>query len=120
MSPVNYIASGTQIKHTSTGDFTALDPILPTENRLTLAKVASPTTLPATGGVVRYTVTISSTAPIATTLDDIEDTLPAGAVFQAGSARYNASPIPDPYFSGLTMTFVGVYSLPSNGSSTLT
>jgi hypothetical protein len=121
VTPVNYIASGTQIKHTDTSGFTAsLAPILPTENKLLLSKVASPTQLPATGGIVNYTVTLSNTGTIEATIDDVVDVLPAGASFVAGSARFNGSPIPDPYIAGQTLSFVGVFGATAGGTSDLT
>ena len=121
VTPVNYIASGTQIKHTDTSGFTAsLAPILPTENKLLLSKTASPAQLPGTGGTVTYTVTLSNTGTIDANIDDFVDVLPAGASFVAGSARFRGSPIPDPYIAGQTLTFVGVFGVTAGGTSALT
>jgi uncharacterized repeat protein (TIGR01451 family) len=121
VTPVNYIASGTQIKHTDTTGFAAdLLPILPADNKLTLAKSASPTVLPPGGGTVGYTVTISNAGTLTATLDDVVDVLPAGAVYVPGSARYAGSPIPDPFISGQTLSFVGSFAVPAGGSGALT
>lgn len=122
VTPVNYIASGTQVKHTDTSGYTAsLAPILPTENKLLLGKSASPTELPATGGTVIYTVTITNTGTVAATLDDVVDILPAGAAYVPGSARFKGSVIPDPYVVGQTISFVGFFgAAPGGGTAKLT
>src|SRR5205814_479020 len=45
VSPVNYISSGMQIKHTDTGDLATLAPLtLTTNHTLVASKTASPTT----------------------------------------------------------------------------
>ncbi len=120
VSPVNYISSGTQIKHTDTGSFTALEPILPAENTTVLTKVATPSILPASGGQISYTVTVSNTGPIQVTLDDFVDTLPGSATYLAGSARYDGVPIADPSVAGQDLTFVGIFQVSAGGTAALT
>ena len=120
VSPVNYIASGTQIKHTDTGGFASLDPILPTENRLTLAKAVSPDTVDTSGQIVTYTVTLSNSGTVDATIDDFIDVLPAGSSYVSGSATFGGAAIPDPYISGQTIVFVGVFAAPAGGSADLT
>ncbi len=121
VSPVNYIASGTQTKHTDTdaNAYTALAPIPSPQNSLTLAKSASPTSLAASGGRVTYTVTLHNAGSVAATLDDFSDVLPTGATYVAGSTDYNGTNIADPNVSGQTLTFTGVFSVPANGNRQL-
>ncbi len=119
VSPVNYIASGTQIKHTDSGGFGSLDPLQPPESTLTMGTVPNPATLAASGGTVTYTVTTSNDGNVDVTLDDITDVLPAGATFVTGSATFNSVSVPDPSISGQTLTFVGVFPVTHGGSSDL-
>ncbi|MDH3308253.1 MAG: Ig-like domain-containing protein, partial [Acidimicrobiia bacterium] len=122
VTPVNYIASGTQVKHTDTSGYTAsLAPILPSKNKLLLDKSVSPTQLPAIGGTVIYTVTITNTGTVAGVLDDIIDTLPTGAAYVPGSALFKGSVISDPYITGQKLSFVGFFgAAPGGGTSKLT
>jgi uncharacterized repeat protein (TIGR01451 family) len=123
VSPVSYLSSGTQVKHNDTGDFASLLPIQPTTNTTTLSKSASPTNLP-TGGTVTYTVTLTNASTNSSvTLDDIIDTLPSTpgiASYIAGSAKFNGVTISDPKVSGQTLTFLGLFTIPSGGTRTLT
>ncbi|MEZ5408932.1 MAG: Ig-like domain-containing protein [Acidimicrobiales bacterium] len=119
VTPVNYIASGTQIKHTDTGGFSSLDPLLPPESSLTMGKVPTPASLAASGGTVTYTVTTSNDGNVDVTLDDITDVLPAGATYVNGSATFNSVAIADPTISGQTLSFVGVFPVAHGGSSDL-
>ncbi len=119
VTPVNYIASGTQIKHTDTGGFASLAPLQPPESSLTMGKVPTPAGLTAAGGTVTYTVTVSNDGNVDATLDDITDVLPSGATYVTGSATYNNAAIPDPAISGQTLTFVGVFPVAHGSSSDL-
>ncbi len=121
VSPLNHISSGTQIKHNDDSDWTPLDPILPTENKITLDKAVVPSSFPSGPGPnrVTYTVTISSIGAVDARLDDFVDQLPVGASYVTGSAEYNGSAIDDPHISGSTLTFLGFFTVPAGGSSTL-
>jgi uncharacterized repeat protein (TIGR01451 family) len=131
VSPVNYIGSGTQIKHTditTTSANAAFPPIQPASNTASISsKTANPTNLPI-GGVVDYTITLSNSSQnSAVVLDDIVDTLPANTSYVAGSAKFNGVLISNPSISGQTLTFRQLFSVPAanlttgaNGTSTLT
>ncbi|RAM48522.1 MAG: hypothetical protein C6Y22_27225 [Hapalosiphonaceae cyanobacterium JJU2] len=122
ISPVTQISSGTQIKHNDTGAFSSLTPIQPTLNKTTLSKSVSATTLP-TGGTVTYTITLNNIGSSSVTLDDIVDVLPStpGTVtYIPGSAKFNGNAIANPNISGQTLTFLGLFTVPAGGTSTLT
>lgn len=122
VSPVSQISSGTQIKHNDTGSFGSLPPIPPTVNNITLSKQASPTVL-ATGGTATYTVTLSNLGTVDATLDEIVDLLPAtpGIVnYIPGTAKFNGVSIPNPSILGQTLDFIGLFTVPRGGTSTLT
>src|SRR6185437_11534323 len=61
VSPVAFIGSGTQIKHTDTSKFaSSFPPVGTTSNALTLSKLSSASSLP-TGGTTTYTLRITNT-----------------------------------------------------------
>jgi len=124
VSPVSFISSGTQIKHTDTGNstYTTFSPIPPTSNTTTLMKLTSASVLP-TGGTTTYTLRATNTGSSATTLDNFVDTLPsspASVSYIAGSSKFNGSTIPDPVASGSTLTWTNTFSVAANGTSDLT
>src|SRR5262249_11883432 len=125
MSPVQVIASGTQNKHTNIDSaYAAILPIDPPTNATSLTKAASPTTLPAAGGTVTYTVTITNNnSPAqAVTLDRFVDTLPsspASPTFVSGSAMFNGAAISNPSISGSIATFTGPFSVAASSTATL-
>jgi len=124
VSPVSFISSGTQIKHTDTGNntYTTFSPIPPTSNTTTLTKLTSASVLP-TGGTTTYTLRATNTGSSATTLDNFVDTLPsspASVSYIAGSSKFNGSTIPDPVASGSSLTWTNTFSVASNGTSDLT
>jgi uncharacterized repeat protein (TIGR01451 family)/fimbrial isopeptide formation D2 family protein len=121
VTPVTQISSGTQIKHNDTSGSSLLA-IQPTTNKVTLTKSVSSPTLPI-GGTVTYTVTLNNTGAVATTIDDIIDILPSSpgnATYVSGSAKFNNSTISNPNISGQTLTFLGLFTVPAGGTSTLT
>lgn len=119
VSPVGYISSGTQIKHTDTGGFASLTPIPPASNTLTmglLANGASPADLTPAGGTVTYTVRVTNSGQNDATMDDFVQTLPstpASPVYVGGSAAFNGVAIADPGISGQTLTWNGSYLIPA-------
>lgn len=128
ISPVNFISSGTQVKHTSnTDDFVddpiTFPPITPTTNSVVIgSKSASPTNLP-TGGDTTYTITVQNNGTITTTLDDFTDILPTSpgiAVYKTGSATFDGVAIPDPAITGTNneiLTFLGTFEIPPSGGT---
>ncbi len=122
VSPIQYIASGTQIKHTSTGDSTyqAILPIQPISNTTTLTKTVSPTTMLQPGGTATYTVTATNSGGQSATLDDFTDTPGTGATYVPGSSKFNGVAIADPLASGTNFVWAGAWTVPGGSTRTLT
>jgi uncharacterized repeat protein (TIGR01451 family) len=122
VTPVTQINSGgTNMKHNDTGGVSLLA-IQPASNKVTLTKSVSSTALPV-GGTVTYTITLNNTGAVATTLDDIIDILPSSpsnATYVSDSAKFNNSTVSNPNISGQTLTFLGLFTVPAGGTSTLT
>jgi len=122
LSPVAYLASGTQIKHTSLSSgvySTGLLPILPAQNALVMAKSVSHATLPAQGGTVTYTLSVTNQGAYSIDLDSFIDTLPAGASYVPGSTTFNDISFVDPVTSGSTLTWSSFFSIPAGATRTL-
>lgn len=124
LSPVSYLASGTQIKHTklTSGAYAGaggLLPILPAQNVVLLAKSVSHATLPAQGGVVTYTLTATNSGGYDLSLDSFIDVLPAGATYVTGSTTFNNAVFADPGISGSTLTWSSIFIVPAGASRTL-
>lgn len=121
LSPVGYISSGTQVKHTSTSNFTSLQPIAPVVNTLTLGLQANRTAVGQSAGArtVTYTVPVSNSSSSSVQFDDVTIGLPAGATIVPGSATWGGSAIEDPAVSGATAVFAAPFTVPDGGSRTL-
>lgn len=122
LSPVSYIASGTQIKHTNLGSGvydTGLLPILPAVNKILLAKSVSDATLPAQGGLVTYTLTATNSGDYDVSLDSFIDILPGGVVYKAGSTTFNDVAFSDPIGTTGTIEWSSLFNIPSNSTRTL-
>lgn len=130
IQPVQYIASGTQVKHTNIPDSSSgsLPPVV-SDSKIVLTKTGSPGEfLPsgsnATGGTVTYTVTGANSGTTTGTIDRIIDTLPGGAEYVANSARIGGRAI-TPVISGTIatgqiLTFYGPFSVGAGGRLLLT
>lgn len=112
--PVQQIASGTQIKHTDLNSVASLPAITPATNDLQLAKSASPTSLPSSGGTVTYQVTATGTS--GSVIDDFADTLPVGASLVPGSATWRGSAVPDGVLTSGVLTFSGPFTMAASGN----
>ena len=124
LSPVSYIASGTQIKHTNLGSGAyaasgGLLPILPAQNEVVLAKSVSHATLPAQGGVVTYTLSATNSGSYDVSLDSFTDILPTGATYVTGSSTFNDVSFADPYISGSNLTWSSLFNIPAGSTRTL-
>ncbi len=122
VSPVAYISSGTQVKHTSTGNFADLPPVQPATNVLTMSKSAAPSAF-AAGGTATYTVTVTNSGALDSVVQDFSDTLPtspASVTYQTGTSTFAGSAIGDPTQVGSTLTWVGAFSVPAGGTASLT
>src|SRR5215471_17518692 len=123
VSPVAFIGSGTQIKHTDTSKFaSSFPPVGTTSNAVTISKLASASVLP-TGGTVTYTLRATNTSSSNVSLDNFVDTLPstpAAVSYVAGSSKFVGSSIADPVISGSSLTWSGTFIVPANGTADLT
>jgi large repetitive protein len=123
VQPVQYIASGTQVKHTDLGGTVSGDDTLPAvggEAAITLSKTVDTSliTEPAGPTTVRFTVTATNTGSSTGVLDRFDDTLPAGTTYVAATARYAGRTV-TPAVSGNTLTFYGPFNVPAGGTATL-
>lgn len=129
--PVQYIASGTQVKHTSVSDIgIGALPSVASDSSLTLAKTVSPAEFPLdhnedpTGGTVIFTVVASNSGGSSGTIDEIVDNLPAGVTFSAGTARVNnrlnPPAVSGSVATGQTLTWYGPFSVPAGGQLRVT
>jgi uncharacterized repeat protein (TIGR01451 family) len=122
VSPISFISSGQQIKHTRVDNFAQFDPILPVENKLTVGKTASPTQS-ASNGPITFTLIATNSGTIDAVLEDFTDTLPttpASPTYVSSSSRYNGVAIADPVLSGSTLTWVGTFAIPAGTTRSLT
>lgn len=92
--PIQYIASGTQIKHTT---LQAPYPELPAVSGtldVTLGKTVDPDFIPdESSAVVDYTITISNDTASDVSLDDVTDVLPTDAVYVTDSLSVDGTPV---------------------------
>lgn len=112
VSPIAFISSGNNAKHTTTGDYINLQPILPTDNRLTVGKTASPTEFIG-AGTVTFALIVTNNGFYDSILDEFTDTLPGAFTYVVGSARYNGAVIGEPNISGATLTWLGLFPVPA-------
>ena len=118
LTPNNTISSGEEIKHTGTTPALLTD-IQLAANTTTLSKSVDPAEV-ATGGTVTYSVVISNSGGIDVTLDEIQDIMPTGVTYEAGSTTLDSTPIGDPLINSQTLIWSGSFVIPAGGSSTLT
>ncbi|MBT0653264.1 beta strand repeat-containing protein [Geomobilimonas luticola] len=124
LSPVSYLASGANIKHTSlsSGAYSTaggLQPVVSAQASVVLAKSVSNVTLPAQGGRVTYTLTATNSGLEDVSLDSFIDVLPAGATYVAGSSSFNGAGIANPGISGTTLTWSSLFTIPAGTSRSL-
>ncbi|MDR7276776.1 Ig-like domain-containing protein [Catenuloplanes atrovinosus] len=117
LKPIQYIASGTQVKHTDIGG-TALGALPPVDVTapITVGKEAGPDLLPAGGGLVTYTLTLTNAASTAGLVDWVSDTLPDDSAYQTGTMRIGGRTVADPAVTGRTMVVQGPIAVPAGGS----
>ncbi len=124
VQPIQYIASGTQVKHTDAGTAAVGElPQVSAQAPLTLTKsVTSPSDaiLNAGGGTATYALRVTNTAQTPGAVDQLTDTLPSDTTYTPGSAELDGRPTPDPVVSGGALTFPGPIRVPAAGSTTLT
>ncbi|HMJ05953.1 MAG TPA: carboxypeptidase regulatory-like domain-containing protein, partial [Chthoniobacterales bacterium] len=121
VSPVGYISSGAQTKHTTTSNFASLSPLSPAQNSTVLAKTVTPNSLLASG-TVTYTVRLTNSGAIDTSYDRIVDLLPAtpaNATYVPGSSTFNGVAMVNPNLNGQTATWFGTFDIPAGTSRDL-
>ena len=125
LTPIQYLASGTQIKETgSLPTGTSLAPLPVVENKLTISKSSASSSVPVGGGNIQFTVTVSNGAAGAATIDDVVDTLPATTSYVAGSSFINNVAVATEAgvlnYDAATrkLVFNGPHVIPGNGSKT--
>jgi uncharacterized repeat protein (TIGR01451 family) len=119
ITPMVFIASGTQIKHTQ-GDPQTISSAI---NSLTMTKLVSSSQV-YVGGSVTYTLRVSNVGgAYDATVDDLVDTLPtspASATYVTNSSTFNGAAIGNPTISGSTLTWVGTFTVPAGTTRDLT
>jgi large repetitive protein len=112
--PVQYIASGTQVKHTE--PVALASPLPAVTNTLTVTKTSS-VDRRVGGGAVDYTVTISNSGGQPVKVDAIADTVPTGATLSGAKINGQGK---SPTLSGTTYTWKGPHTVPAGGSIVVT
>lgn len=130
VKPIQYIASGTQVKHTDlAGSVTGDIPPISDTSLLSMTKSVQavsrsfmsgtqtfePISGNATGGTVRYTITVSNSGGTSGTLDRIVDTMDAGLDFVTGTATISGR-ARTPTVSGRDLIFYGPITIPAGSS----
>ena len=121
-SPTQFVGKNTNFKHHNFSE-TPIVPLPPTVNATTLAKVAAPTILPATGGTVDFTLRLTNVSTSAVTVDELIDTLPivpAAETYKPGTSKFNGVAIGDPIIVANVLTWSGLFTVPGNSSIDLT
>jgi uncharacterized repeat protein (TIGR01451 family) len=122
VSPVNYISSGTQVKHTDTSGYASLSPVQQITNTTVLSKLVSSAVV-YNATVVTYTARLTNSGSADVQIDQVVDTLPASpaaVTYVAGSSTYNGAAIPDPAVVGSTLTYARTFAVPANSTRDLT
>jgi len=114
ISPIGFISSGTPVKHTTTGNYGSIPPILPADNALTIGKQAGVAELFG-AGTVNFSLLGTNSGTVEAILEDFVDTLPSSPAiptYVSGSSVFNGTPIGDPIVVGRTLTWIGTFTLP--------
>ena len=124
LKPIQYIASGTQVKHTDQGGpaLYSLPPVSSIATTSTSKTLTSPSpgVLPAGGGTAAYAVTLTNASTAPATVDWVEDTLPTDATYVAGSLRLDGRLVANPTITGRQLVVEGPLTVPAAGSSRMT
>lgn len=120
VSPVAFISSGGQMKHTGSYP-TTIPPIGITSNTVTLQTLSSPSNLP-TGGTETYTVRVTNSGSSSVSIDDFVATLPsspASVTYVSNSSTFGGTATADPVISGNTLNWTKLFTIPANGTADL-
>jgi large repetitive protein len=119
--PIQYIASGTQVKHTDVaGSVSGELPSSPTESNLLLTKTSNITSVQLAESQsdkirVNYTVSVINSGGSTGTLDRIVDTLPSGATYVSATAKL-ANRAVTPIVTGQDLTLYGPINIAAGGT----
>ena len=119
VSPIGYITSGANVKHTDTTSFGSITPLTAPTNQVILTNLLVSTNL-LYGGTVTYTVQFSNLGTNASQLDEIVNSLPSSFTYVAGSSTFNGAAISDPNSSSSVLTWSGLFSIPAGTTKSLT
>ncbi len=107
IKPIQYIASGTQVKHTDQGGAALYSlPAVSSQADISLTKtLVSPASgiLPSGGGTASYLVTLTNAAGTPGTVDWVWDTMPIDASYVSGSLKIDGRTVADPVITGQTL-----------------
>lgn len=95
-----------------------IDPIAATANRLLIEKTVERESVEI-GDSIGYAIKIKNPVPIAINAVEVSDQLPAGFVYEPGTARLSGVPLTDPPTRGPILRFV-IGSMVANGNADLT
>jgi uncharacterized repeat protein (TIGR01451 family) len=122
VSPVGFISSGNQVKHTDTSGYASLAPVQQINNTTTLTKLTN-TSVVFGVTVVTYTARLMNSGSSDVNIDDVVDTLPttpASVTYVANSSAYDGAAIPEPAVSGSTLTWARTFTIPAGQTKDLT
>jgi large repetitive protein len=124
VKPIQYIASGTQVKHTDLGSTPLyLLPSVSSVANVWLAKSADPTVVDLgldEATEVDYTLTLTNAGGSPGVIDEVVDTVPTGATLVPGSARLDGGYFAEPAQFGDTVVFRGPIRVPASGQARIT
>jgi hypothetical protein len=124
VSPIAFLSSGAQIKHTDTGGFASANfaALQSLTNYLSLQKTAS------TGNIIwpnpaSYSIGLDNAGGTDASIDTVVDlvpTSPGTASYVTGTSAYDGVPIPDPVLLGGTLVWNGPFAVAQTSRSYLT
>ena len=122
VSPVAFISSGTQVKHTDTSGYAQLDPVQQITNTTVINKLVNAAVI-YNSTVVTYTARLSNSGSTDVQIDQVVDglpTSPASVTYVPGSSTYSGAAIPDPAVTGSTLTWARTFVVPAGSTRDLT
>ena len=115
LSPIAYIGSGTQVKHTDTGTWASLPAIGQVVNNLTITMTAGPVI----GGESTVTLTVQNSGTVGASLDQLRATL-AGLTYITGSSTLGGSAYVNPTTVGGEAVWSDAFSVAAGQNLVLT
>jgi uncharacterized repeat protein (TIGR01451 family) len=117
VKPIQYIASGIQVKHTDLGSIPLQTlPTVSSTGDITVTKSASPSQLGVGGGTAAYTVTLTNSSTEDRAVDAVVDTLPSGGSYVAHSIRVDGKAATEPDLPSGELVVRGPLTVPASGT----